>query len=62
MSSIYRSLIEMHLENWARYSRSEAEFQSVPLERRRVESGHELSTVAAALYAGRRLVLSSWYR
>ena len=49
----------MHLENWAD-SRSEAEFQSVPLERRWVESGRELSTVAATLYAGRSLVLSSW--
>ena len=27
-----------------------------------MESGRELSTVAAALYAGRDLVLSSWYR
>ena len=43
-------------------ARSEAEFQSVPLERRWVESGRELSMVAAALYAGRSLVLSSWYR
>ena len=34
----------------------------MPLERRWVESGRELSTVAAALYAGRSLVLSSWYR
>ena len=32
------------------------------IERRWVESGRELSTVAAALYAGRSLVLSSWYR
>ena len=34
----------------------------MPLERRWVESGRELSAVAAALYAGRSLVLSSWYR
>ena len=34
----------------------------MPLERRWVESGRELSTVAVALYAGRSLVLSSWYR
>ena len=34
----------------------------MPLECRWVESGRELSTVAAALYAGRSLVLSSWYR
>ena len=34
----------------------------MPLERRWVESGRELSMVAAALYAGRSLVLSSWYR
>ena len=34
----------------------------MPLERRWVESGRELSTVAAALYVGRSLVLSSWNR
>ena len=46
----YTDLVnEMHLENWAQYSRSEAEFHSVPLERRWEESGHELSMVAAAL-------------
>ena len=31
----------------------------MPLERQWVESGRELSTVAAELYAGRSLVLSS---
>ena len=60
MSFVYRSLNEMHLENWAQYLRSEAEFQSVLLKHRWVESGRELSTVAAALYVGRSLVLSSW--
>ena len=50
-SSIYRSRDASWKLGW--YSRSEAEFQSVPLERRWVESGCELSTVPAALYAGR---------
>ena len=34
----------------------------MPLECRWVESGRKLSTVAAVLYAGRSLVLSSWCR
>ena len=42
----YTDLVnEMHLENWASIQDQEAEFQSVPLERRWVESGRELSTV-----------------
>ena len=60
----YTDLVnEMHLENWASIQDQRRNSnQCMPPERRWVESGRELSTVSAALYAGRSLVLSSWYR
>ena len=43
----YTDLVASRKLGW--YSRSEAEFQSVPLERRWVDSGSELSAVAVTL-------------